>query len=81
MSKTKMPVHGNTAYPWRKWQDGKTHRAVAGQHFTVLVESFRKMLLQRAKLTGQTVTTRVVDDVVTFQFSVPEEPSAPVRSR
>lgn len=81
MSKTvEMPPHGNTKYPWELWEDGQTHIARAGRHFSISADSFRRSLQKHAadmRSRGHKVKvkTNVSRDekVVTFFFYEPEE--------
>lgn len=67
-----LPAHGNTKYPWVRWTNGKTHKAVRLIDFDVSADSFRSLLRVRAMNYNLKVTTRVRGDAVWFQFSAKE---------
>ncbi len=69
MSKTIQEVaHGNRKYPWKRWADGRLHRAKAGKHFSCTTSHFRRALSMHAHRNDLTVTTRTNGDTVSFQF-------------
>ncbi len=72
-----LPPHGNTVYPWDKWENGEVHIATKGKQFRCGVPTFRSMLANRAAAKGMRVTTRCKGDTVTFRFIRPEGDSAP----
>lgn len=68
----RMPVHGNSKYPWHLWANGKTHKVVRGMDFETSTETFRRTLGSHACAHNLKVTTRVRGDAVWFQFSAKE---------
>lgn len=69
MSNIQNIPHGLTVYPWKRWENQKTHRARAGKHFTCKPEAFRRALFTHARRNELKVVTRVNGNTVTFQFS------------
>lgn len=69
-AKNQMPPHGNTKYPWELWENGELHTVKQHLYFPGLsAANFRRMVIDRARRSGKTATTRVKGNTVTFQFS------------
>lgn len=73
MSKTTLPPHGLTKYPWARWTDGKTRTLRQGRDFAISSDSFRRSVHKHASDNGLKAKTRVNGEFVTIVFSPLED--------
>ena len=60
-------------FPWEEWFDGNVWMLEPGEDFTSSVEGFRSTAHNAAKNMGYVITTRVKDEVVYLQASLPDD--------